>query len=566
MSFDGFVTRAVVKELRETLSNGRINKVYQPFETDLLLSIRANRKNVQLYISTSANFSRIHLTNERYPNPIQPPMFCMLVRKHIEGSIVKNIKQIELDRIIHIELQARDELGDLISKTLIVEIMGRHSNLILLDTERNIIVDSIKHLPPSLNSYRTVLPGREYVSPPSQNKANPLEADRETVLKKVDFNQGKIDQQLVTSFAGLSPIVSKEIVHRAGFVTKDSLPQTFLEAMKLFRNNTYEPEIVRSKHREAFSVMSLTHMDGEKIKFDTVSSMLDRFYFGKAERDRIKQQASDLEKRLSNEMKKNKRKLKKLEKTLRDTEKAEQYQLYGELLTAHMHEIKRGQSQVAVDNYYNPGEKVKITLDPVKTPAENAQAYYQKYTKAKNAVSIVKRQIEETKENIAYFELLLTQMEKATLEDVAEIREELEDEGIIKRKRRKEKKKVDKPKPETYESSEGVPILVGKNNKQNEYLTMKLARKSDTWLHAKDIPGSHVVIHGNQFGEETLYEAAVLAAYFSKAKQSSNVPIDYTKVRYVKKPRGAKPGFVTYSNQKTMYVTPSEDLVLKLRP
>lgn len=566
MSFDGFVTRAVVKELRETLSNGRINKVYQPFETDLLLSIRANRKNVQLYISTSANFSRIHLTNERYPNPIQPPMFCMLVRKHIEGSIVKNIKQIELDRIIHIELQARDELGDLISKTLIVEIMGRHSNLILLDTERNIIVDSIKHLPPSLNSYRTVLPGREYVSPPSQNKANPLEADRETVLKKVDFNQGKIDQQLVTSFAGLSPIVSKEIVHRAGFVTKDSLPQTFLEAMKLFRNNTYEPEIVRSKHREAFSVMSLTHMDGEKIKFDTVSSMLDRFYFGKAERDRIKQQASDLEKRLSNEMNKNKRKLKKLEKTLRDTEKAEQYQLYGELLTAHMHEIKRGQSQVAVDNYYNPGEKVKITLDPVKTPAENAQAYYQKYTKAKNAVSIVKRQIEETKENIAYFELLLTQMEKATLEDVAEIREELEDEGIIKRKRRKEKKKVDKPKPETYESSEGVPILVGKNNKQNEYLTMKLARKSDTWLHAKDIPGSHVVIHGNQFGEETLYEAAVLAAYFSKAKQSSNVPIDYTKVRYVKKPRGAKPGFVTYSNQKTMYVTPSEDLVLKLRP
>lgn len=566
MSFDGFVTRAVVKELRETLSNGRINKVYQPFETDLLLSIRANRKNVQLYISTSANFSRIHLTNERYPNPIQPPMFCMLVRKHIEGSIVKNIKQIELDRIIHIELQARDELGDLISKTLVVEIMGRHSNLILLDTERNIIVDSIKHLPPSLNSYRTVLPGREYVSPPSQNKANPLEADRETVLKKVDFNQGKIDQQLVTSFAGLSPIVSKEIVHRAGFVTKDSLPQTFLEAMKLFRNNTYEPEIVRSKHREAFSVMSLTHMDGEKIKFDTVSSMLDRFYFGKAERDRIKQQASDLEKRLSNEMKKNKRKLKKLEKTLRDTEKAEQYQLYGELLTAHMHEIKRGQSQVAVDNYYNPGEKVKITLDPVKTPAENAQAYYQKYTKAKNAVSIVKRQIEETKENIAYFELLLTQMEKATLEDVAEIREELEDEGIIKRKRRKEKKKVDKPKPETYESSEGVPILVGKNNKQNEYLTMKLARKSDTWLHAKDIPGSHVVIHGNQFGEETLYEAAVLAAYFSKAKQSSNVPIDYTKVRYVKKPRGAKPGFVTYSNQKTMYVTPSEDLVLKLRP
>lgn len=565
MSFDGFVTRAVTNELQETLLTGKITKIYQPFETDLLLSIRAKRTNYQLYISTSANFSRIHLTNHRYPNPLQPPMFCMRMRKQIEGYIIKDIKQVDLDRIVHIELEGRDELGDFITKTLIIEIMGRHSNLILLDKDQNTIIDSLKHLPPSLNSYRTVLPGREYVPPPVQNKVNPLNADRETVLKKVDFNQGKIENQLVSNFAGLSPIVSKEIVHRSGFVTKETLPGTFLKVMKSFQNDIYKPEIVRS-NREFFSVLSLTHIEGERISFESVSDMLDRFYFGKAERDRIKQQANDLEKRISNELKKNKRKLKKLEKTLQDSDKAEQYQLYGELLTAHMHELNRGQSEVVLENYYTPGEKVTIPLDPVKTPSENAQAYFQKYTKAKNAVSIVHQQIKETKENIAYFELLLTQMEKATLEDVAEIREELEDEGIIKRKIKKgQKKKVNKPKPENYESSEGIPILVGKNNKQNEYLTMKLARKSDTWLHAKDIPGSHVVIRGEQYSDKTLHEAAMLAAYFSKAKQSSNVPIDYTEVRHVKKPSGAKPGFVTYTNQKTLYVTPNEDLVIQLR-
>lgn len=563
MSFDGIVTRAITHELSEKLTNGRVSKVYQPFETDLLLSIRANRKNYQLYISTSASFARIHLTNKRYSNPKQPPMFCMLVRKHIEGSIIKKIEQIELDRIVHIELEARNELGDLTSKKLIIEIMGRHSNIILVDTESNVIIDSIKHLPPSLNSYRTVLPGRNYIAPPNQMKTNPLTAERETVLKKVDFNRGKVHEQLVASFAGLSPILSKEIIHRTGLVTKESLPQTFLKTMALFKYHRYEPEIVRSK-REAFSIISLTHIEGDRQKFTSVSDMLDRFYFGKAERDRIKQQANDIEKLLSNEVKKNKRKLKKLEKTLIDSEKADEYQLYGELLTAHMHELKRGQTEVELENYYEPGKKVTINLDPIKTPAENAQAYYQKYTKAKNAVSVVQQQINETKEDIAYFELLMTQMENATLEDVAEIREELEEESIIKRRRRKDKKS-DKPKPETYESTEGISILVGKNNKQNEFLTMKLARKNDTWLHAKDIPGSHVVIRSEQFGEATLHEAAMLAAYFSKAKQSSNVPIDFTKVQYVKKPNGSKPGFVTYTNQKTLYVTPSEDLILKLR-
>lgn len=566
MSFDGLVTRAIVNELHELLVNGRILKVYQPFETDLLLFIRAHKKNYQLYISASANFSRIHITNNRYPNPKQPPMFCMLMRKHIEGSIIKKIKQIELDRIIHIELEAKNEIGDIVSKTLVVEIMGRHSNIILLDNQTNKIIDSIKHLPPSMNSFRTVLPGKEYVSPPSQNKLNPLNANKETILKKIDFNQGKIHEQLVQHFAGLSPIISKEIIHRAGLANKETLPHAFLNIMEMIRNEEYTFEIVHSK-RETFSIISITHILGERTTYSSINEMLDRFYFGKAERDRIRQQAHDLEKFLVNELNKNQRKLKKLEKTLKESEKAQKYQLYGELLTAHMHQLKRGLSKIELENYYNPGEKITIELDPTKTPSENAQAYFHKYTKAKNAVNIVKQQIDETMENIAYYELLLTQMEKATLEDVSGIREELEEQGILKRKhkRRIDKKKTDMPKPETYKSSEGVPILVGKNNKQNEYLTLKLANKYDTWLHAKDIPGSHVVIRSEQFGETTLLEAATIAAYFSKAKQSSNVAIDYTKVRYVKKPNGAKPGFVIYTNQKTLYVTPDEEMVRKLK-
>lgn len=564
MSFDGLVTRAVVNELKQSLIGGRIHKIYQPFDSDILLIIRNQKKNFQLYISTSANFSRIHLTNERYPNPQQPPMFCMLMRKHLEGSIIKNIHQVSLDRIVHIELETRDELEDISTKTLVAEIMGRHSNIILVDTNTKKIIDSLKHLPPSVNSYRTVLPGSLYVSPPEQNKLNPLTADKDAILKKVDFNQGKMHEQLVKHFAGLSPTMSKEIVHRAGLANKETLPQAFLTVMESIRNEKYTFEIVRSQ-REVYSIISLTHIDGERTAYSSLNEMLDRYYFGKAERDRIKQQAQDLEKFLSNELNKNKRKLKKLEKTLQDSEKAQKYQLYGELLTAYMHQIKRGMKQVELENYYEPGEKVTIELDPLKTPAENAQAYFHKYTKAKNAVDIVKQQIEETYENIAYFELLLVQMEKASIEDIAGIREELEEQGIIKRKRQKEKKKNDKPKLETYQSSEGIPILVGKNNKQNEYLTLKLANKNDTWLHAKDIPGSHVVIRSEQFGDATMHEAAMLAAYFSKAKQSSNVAVDYTKIRYVKKPNGAKPGFVTYTNQKTLYVTPDEDLVRKLR-
>lgn len=563
MSFDGIVTRAVTKEMNDTILNGRINKVYQPFATDLILVVRAKGENHQLLLSANANFSRIQLTNEQYVNPQQPPMFCMLLRKHIEGSIIKNITQLGLDRIVHFELEARNEIGDIVSKSLIVEIMGRHSNIILIDAIEETIIDSIKQIPPFLNRYRTILPGRPYKQPPQQNKQNPLTASEEDILTKIDFNSGKIDRQLVQHFAGLSPLIGKEIVNRAKLATKESLPTAFLKLMTAIKNDDYTPEMVLSQAREAFSVIELTHVDGERTRFTSVSSLLDHFYFRKNERDRIKQAANDIERLLVNELKKNENKIKKLEKTLKQSKKADEYQLYGELLTAHMHIVKQHETSIRVENYYVPGSMVTIPLDPVKTPAENAQAYYKKYNKAKNAAIMVKQQLEKTKVEIDYFEQLLQQMDNASMDDVQEIREELEEEGYLRKKQRR-KKKNNRPQPEAYVATDGIDILVGKNNRQNDFLTMRLASKSDTWLHAKDIPGSHVVVRGEP-NEQTLKEAAMLAAYFSKAKDSSNVPVDFTLVRHVKKPNGAKPGFVTYDKQQTIYVTPKEKLVEQLR-
>lgn len=567
MSFDGVVTRAVVHEL-QPLIGGRITKIYQVQPTELIFQIRKLGQNYRLLVSAHSQFARIQLTEENYDNPKEPPMFCMLMRKHLDGSIVENIQQHDLERIVTIDFKTTDEIGDTSYKRLVIEIMGRHSNIILLDRKKNKILDSIKHISPSINRYRIVLPGQEYIAPPSQEKLNPLTVDEATFLKKLDFNSGKLDRQIVSAFTGLSPLIAREIVHRAGLANRKTLTEAFFNFQRQVLDHDYMPQIVTGDQgKEFFSVIELSHVNGEKKTFETISQLLDRFYYGKAARDRVRQQAHDLEKFLQNEREKNKKKINKLEKTLEDAKKAKQYQLYGELLTAHMYEVKRGDRQIEVVNYYDEnGATVTIPLDPQKTPSENAQNYFRKYNKAKNSVSVVKEQIKKAKEEIDYFDGLLQQMESAAPKDVEEIREELEEEGYVKRRiTRKKKKKEDKPVLETYRSSEGIDILVGKNNKQNEYLTNRLARSRDTWLHTKDIPGSHVVIRSDNFGETTLQEAANLAAYFSKSKYSSSVPVDYTQIRHVRKPNGAKPGYVIYDHQQTLFVTPDEELVRKLR-
>ncbi len=568
MSFDGTVLRAIVTELKETLLSGRITKIYQPYKTELLFTVRANGANQQLLLSANPSFARIHLTNEKIDNPSEPPMFCMLLRKHLEGGIIEEIEQLELERIVTIRIKGRNELGDVSYKKLMVEIMGRHSNIVLLDDKDDKILDSIKHLSPGVNSYRTILPGQPYKLPPEQEKLNPLTIDELTFIKKIDFNSGKLDSQMLQQFSGLSPQVTKEILYRAKLANRETLTKAFFEIIEQLKTGQYDPQITATTTKEYFSIIQLNHLKGSSRVFNTVSEMLNHFYFGKAERDRVHQQANDLEKFLKNEFQKNKAKIKKLEQTLVDAEAAAKYRKLGELITAYLHQIKKGQKEIEVIDFYDEeGKMINISLDPLKSPSENAQNYFKKYNKAKNSLEIVRDQIEKTQQELVYLESILGQMESAVPKDIAEIREELVEGGYIRNRSKKQvkKKKETKPVLEEYTSSTGVEILVGKNNKQNEYLTNRLARQSETWLHTKDIPGSHVVIRSTDIDETTLLEAAQLAAYFSKAKHSSSVPVDYTLIKHVKKPSGSKPGFVIYDNQTTLYVTPDEEVVKKLR-
>jgi predicted ribosome quality control (RQC) complex YloA/Tae2 family protein len=569
MSFDGLFTYTISQELKAALRNGKITKIHQPYKYDLIFQIRAGGKNYRLFLSAHPSYARIHLTNESYENPSEPPMFCMLLRKHLEGGVIENIEQLEMERIIVIDIKSRNELGDLTEKRLMVEIMGRHSNIILVDKERDMILDSVKHLSPAVNRHRTVLPGHTYVLPPGQDKVNPFEADNETVLKKLDFHSGKLDGQLVQQFAGISPLFAKEVIYRAGLVNRTTVPKTFLSMIDELRNDRIQPQIFYYQNRELFYMMELTHLEsGERKAFSTISELLDRYYYGKAERDRVKQQGNDLERFIVNEKKKNENKIKKLEATLDKAEKANQFRIYGELLTANLFAVKKGDKNAEVSNYYDENnETISIPLDVQKTPSENAQKYFSKYQKAKNSIEVVQEQIDIARTEIDYFEGLIQQIESASPKDIEEIREELMEGGYIKQRqsRKISKKKPQKPILEHYLSSDGTEIIVGKNNKQNEYLTNKLAARDDVWFHTKDIPGSHVVIRSKNPSEETILEAANIAAYFSKAKNSSSVPVDFTAIRHVKKPSGSKPGYVIYDNQQTVYVTPNEDMVFRLR-
>src|SRR5699024_5453096 len=540
MPFDGIVTKAVTEELQTELTNGKLTKIHQPTDTELVLTIRNNRVNHVLLMSIHPTYARMHLTEDTYQNPKEPPMFCMVLRKHLSGAILEEVEQIGMERIVLFKFRARNEIGDISYKTLIMEIMGRHSNLILINPENNKIIDSIKHVSMSQNRYRTILPGAEYKLPPQQEKLNPLKINDELFIKRLDFNTGKMYQQIVNFLTGVSPFMAKELVHRAGLGSMDVYRDVFLKFQYKLKNKEYYPAIYLTP-KEEFHVLKMTALESKHETFSSTSEMLDQFYSGKAERDRVQQQARDLSRFIKNEMNKNNRKLKKHHQMLKKAEKANDYQKRGELLTAHMHMASTGDKEITVIDYYDPDQnEMTIPLDPNKTPNENAQQYFKRYRKLSTSKRIIEKEIVRTEHEIDYFERLLQQIEDASMEDVEEIREELREEGYLrKRRKQKRKNKQTKPTPEKYRSSDGTDILVGKNNRQNEYVTMRIAHRDDVWLHTKDIPGSHVVIREENPSEETLLEAAQLAAYFSKAKESSSVPVDYTKIRHVRKPNGA---------------------------
>lgn len=565
MPFDGVVIKAVTEELQEKLIEGRISKIYQPTSTELVFTIRNKRQNHTLLLSIHPMYARFHLTEDTYRNPQEPPMFCMLLRKHLSGAVVESIKQTGLERIVTINLRAIDEIGDSSYKKLVLEIMGRHSNVLLLDENKEHIIDSLKHVPPLQNSYRTILPGQKYIEPPSQNKQHPLKITGDEFIKQLDFNAGKLDRQIVHMLDGISPFLAKEIVYRAKLASPDVYKEKFLEVRNIVKEQAYEPTIYRAD-KEEFHVIPITYYEGDQLPFASANKMLDAFYSGKAERDRVKQRARDLERFIKNELEKNNRKMAIHRRTIKRAKQAELSQRRGELLTANMHLVSQGDASITVIDYYDPEQgEIEIPLQTDKTPSENAQNFFTRYRKLKRSAQIVRREIIKTRLEIKYLEQILHQLNISNEEGVDEIREELRSEGYLKKQRQSRRKKQSRSKPEQYISTDGTLILVGKNNNQNEYITHRLAHRNDVWLHTKDIPGSHVIIRSSDPDEATLQEAAQLAAYFSQAQQSASVPVDYTQVRHVKKPRGAKPGYVTYDNQKTLFVTPKKEIVKTLK-
>lgn len=552
MSFDGMFTHALIKELNTTFAGGRIHKIQQPYEMELVLTIRANRKNHKLLISAHPSFGRIQVTEQAYNNPEIPPNFTMVLRKYVEGNIIDSIEQYDNDRIIIFNLTRRDELGDNSQQQLIVEIMGRHSNIFLLDKDKKII-DAIKHVPMYQNTFRTILPGATYQLPPIQNQVNPFKVGENFESDKSLMTAKFLQSQLM----GLGRDSAIEL---ASLIEKDQRKpyQVIQDFCADFENPN--PTLVVQDDKQHFLVFPYTTISGEESHYDDLSALLTAYYAKKSKHDYVRQVGNAIiqvvEKNLTHQHKR----LANLNQDMEKSSKADTFQLKGELLTTFLYQIEKGQTEVTLANYYDNDQPITISLDPALTPSQNAQKYYHKYNKLRNAINHIEKQKVVAEAEIQYLESIQTQLNFAEPNELADIRDELIDQGYLKKQKQDKKKRSNNAsaKPREYHTAEGNRILVGRNNKQNDQLTLRQANKNHYWFHTKDIPGSHVILETNDPSEAEITQAAELAAAYSKYSQSNNVPVDYTQVKHVKKPNGSKPGFVNYFEQRTIYVTPTK--------
>lgn len=584
MALDALAIRSLVSELSETITGGRIDKVYQPEKDEIIIHIRTIGANYKLVLSASAAHPRVHFTEVTKKNPATAPMFCMLMRKHIGSGKITAVRQEEFERIIYIDVESYDELGDLSVKHIIIELMGRHSNIILTTQEMKII-DSLKHIDFTISSVRQVLPGLEYVSPPKQNKT-PLISNTEP---SIDFSSDgkRVEKAVMDSISGISPLIAREIVYQAlgdtNFVCGElsgTQKGNIKKQIEIFsdkaKENKFKPCIITDLGTQKTIDFCATEIqqygNTAKVEYlETMNEVLDKFYSCRDSIQRMKQKSSDLVKILNGSLERCAKKLALQKNTLKDAENKEKYKIAGDLLTANLYKIEQGTDKIDVENYYEPNcPIISISISPMLTPSQNAQKYYKKYNKSKTAETEMKIQIKNTLADIEYLESTLLAVQTAEDEtDINAVREELVREGYInKRQQKKKQKEKILSKPMHFISSDGFDIYVGKNNTQNDYLTLKFANTSDVWFHTKNIHGSHVVIKlgtDKNIPKTTMLEAAVLAAYYSKGRESSQVPVDYTQIKNVKKTNGAKPGMVIYDYYNTVYVTPKEQALKQIK-
>ena len=576
MPLDAICLRAVVEELRPQLAGNRIEKIQQPSRDQIVLVLRGSRR---LLLNAGANQPRIHMTTQLRDNPAQPPMFCMLLRKYIGNGRIVEVEQAPLERVVTLTIDAMDELGEMSRYRLVLECMGRHSNLILVAPEGHII-DCMRRVDFEMSQQRQVLPGLFYHLPPAQEKRSPLTVEEEEFCRLLAAcpAETQLDRWLLDTFTAISPLIAREVVFRACGSTDARLEEeqgrlwdAFAAWQKRIHDGVMKPQLLLRDGKYSDFTYLAVQQYGSYVtcrEEESFSALLDGFYEGREQAERVRQKGQDLLKTLTNARDRVRRKIALQEKEYAQTQDRDQLRIWGELLTANFYRMERGASKVVVENYYEPEcPPVEIRLDPRLSPQENAARYFKQYNKAKTAEKILTEQLHKGREELVYLESVLQQLTQAEAEqDFNDIRAELTDGGYIRSRGKKQPGFQRASKPREFRSSAGLRILVGRSNRQNDQLTVKLAGPRDIWLHTQKIHGSHVILctDGAEPDAKSLEEAAVLAAYYSQGREGGKVPVDYTPVRYVKKPAGARPGMVVYTTYRTVYVTPDGELVKKL--
>ncbi len=582
MALDGIFLRQIKNEIEKEAVSMRVEKVHQPSKEELVLVLRGRNGQKKLLLSARANSPRIHFTTHAPENPKTPPMLCMLLRKHLTSAMITGFRQVDSDRILFMDFEATNEIGDRVSLSLVIEIMAQHSNIILINSD-NVIIDALKRVDFSTSSVRQILPGLTYVLPPKQFKLDLFTESPERIWEKIISNKNKnLSSAVLSSIEGVSPVISREIAFRVSDTDEfcselnenkiQNLKTVIEEIQEKINKGDTAPYIIEDENGRPvdFAFMEINQYGSvrKSVKEENFSSLLDRFYYERDRLERTKQRSDDLYKKLNNLIQRISKKINLQTAELKDCADRETLRIYAELISANLYRLEKGALYYDLENYYDENKIVRIKADPALSPNANSQKYFKEYRKAKTAEKMLTELIEKNKEELEYVESVLDELSRADGEDeINEIRRELSDNGYVKNKQKDSKNKNQKTlPPKKFISDDGFTILVGRNNIQNDKLSLKTARGNDMWLHTQKIHGSHVIIvsDGKEISDLAIEQAAIIAAYNSKARMSSQVPVDYTPAKNLKKPNGAKPGFVIYHVYNTLFVKPDEKLVEKL--